>query len=169
MKLELKHWSAYLPYGLNTKYDLHDVVGGGHIFRDKLLTTDNIQFVLDYCKPILRPLSDLTKEIEVGGKRFVPIVELAKIENGWDDSCSILRYYFNEGITVKSFYVVDYISDELEWRFGIKQDMTMFLFCNDNIHTFNQFKLFEKLFEWHFNVFNLPEDLWIDINKLPEY
>ena len=30
----------------------------------------------------------------------------------------------------------------------------------------NNFSLFQKLFEWHFNVFNLPQELWIDINTL---
>lgn len=75
-KLELKNLAPYLPYGLKIQignlkdgYDLEmtcedemesqcisvkDVIKGEH-------------------KPILRPLSDLTKEIEVNGEKFVPL------------------------------------------------------------------------------------------------
>jgi hypothetical protein len=69
MKLELKHLSAYLPYKLivcnemqlaefgictNTKEELMGL-GYGNVL------TDMDEFGIEYCKPILRPLSDLTK------------------------------------------------------------------------------------------------------------
>ena len=63
MKLELKHLAPYLPYGLKTKFQLYGVIGlitpQKDEVRNKELTTDSITFVLKYCKPILRPLSDL--------------------------------------------------------------------------------------------------------------
>jgi hypothetical protein len=74
MKLELKHLAPYLPYGLKTKYILSDVIrlssGQKDETRDSLLTPDNVKFSLIYCKPILRPLSDLTKEIEFKGEKI---------------------------------------------------------------------------------------------------
>ena len=80
MKLELKHLAPYLPYNLNTKYLLYNVIGEiGEIapqkneVRDKKLTAENVDFVLEYCKPLLRPLSDLNKEIECDGIIFNPI------------------------------------------------------------------------------------------------
>jgi len=81
-KLELKHLAGDLPYGLETIYNLSDVIGcRKDETRSKLLTAENCDFVFKYCKPILRPLSSLTKEIEVNGEKFVPIEELKKIHN----------------------------------------------------------------------------------------
>lgn len=67
MKLELKHIAPYLPYGL--KY-VHKNIIWDLTHLDS--TTKNREY-----KPILRPLSDLTKEIEVNGEKFVPIEKIA--------------------------------------------------------------------------------------------
>lgn len=77
-KLELKHLAPYLPYGLKF-YDLlneitHNVVG---IIEDEIYAKEvNGDCYSWYYKesdelPILRPLSDLTKEIEFNGEKFV--------------------------------------------------------------------------------------------------
>lgn len=75
MKLELKHLAPYLPYGLiyvydGKKYKCSSTIGLKFIGYDD--NQDSWHYV-DDCKPILRPLSDLTKEIEVNGEKFVPI------------------------------------------------------------------------------------------------
>ncbi len=83
MKLELKHLAPYLPYGLKvrrdyelmspppTKHSVMLTVQGIH--DDGILTTLEFGAVkFSECKPILRPLSDLTKEIEHNGEKFVP-------------------------------------------------------------------------------------------------
>ena len=81
-QLELKHLAPYLPY--NTR--AIDNFGKIKYIRGVLLNSFNALFVRlndkDYClninsgiKPILRPLSDLTKEIEHNGEKFVPIEE----------------------------------------------------------------------------------------------
>lgn len=74
MKLELKHLAPYLPYRLNTRYFLSDVIvlneGQPEDTRDKLLTSDNVKFVLSYCKPILRPLSDYE---DLNGKAMIEL------------------------------------------------------------------------------------------------
>jgi hypothetical protein len=85
MKLELKHLAPYLPYGL--KIDTSKLENGYSIMTmcDKGgLSNIEIGDVMDeypYTKPILRPLSDLTKEIEVNGEKFVPIEEIKESQH----------------------------------------------------------------------------------------
>ncbi len=67
MKLELKHIAPYLPYELEIKYRASST---------QFLGKDNLHLI-DLClnkqwKPILRPLSDLTKEIEHNGEILTP-------------------------------------------------------------------------------------------------
>tara|TARA_R110000803_G_scaffold10007_5_gene31097 strand:+ start:1555 stop:1962 length:408 start_codon:yes stop_codon:yes gene_type:complete len=66
-KLELKHLAPYLPYKVKVSkiHCIHSGEGIGSI--NHILTTKS-----DNYKPILRPLSDLTKEIEVDGNKFIP-------------------------------------------------------------------------------------------------
>ena len=63
MKLELKHLAPYLPYGLSFSVNLNDVRDN---FPDELrtlkLAETNIDLALKTGKPILRPLSSITKE-----------------------------------------------------------------------------------------------------------
>lgn len=73
-KLELKHIAPYIPYGLKCEqygeaFGLRDWLGWGVEFKDK---TGCVLVPLCAVKPILRPLSLLTKEIEHLGERFVP-------------------------------------------------------------------------------------------------
>lgn len=75
MRLELKHLAPYLPYRLMVQYKPHF----SDDFKIKELCTTSVAFSLHkQDKPILRPLSDLTKEIEVNGEKFVPIEEFEK-------------------------------------------------------------------------------------------
>ena len=76
MKLQIQHLSPYLPYGLKVrrKSSNREIIIDMYAYN----IYDILQHTSIY-KPILRPLSDLTKEIEVNGKKFVPIVELAKL------------------------------------------------------------------------------------------
>ena len=78
MKLELKHLAPYLPYGLKyVKYSdnnspiRHDIMQG--VSTNGIYACGDITpLYFKNCKPILRPLSDLTKEIEVNGNLFIP-------------------------------------------------------------------------------------------------
>ena len=83
MKLELKHIAPYLPYGLNILEYSHgrgkDVVlpmGLKNMSDNEHKIETGITLVCSdpEIKPILRPLSDLTKEIRHDGDRFVPAV-----------------------------------------------------------------------------------------------
>ena len=91
MKLEIKYLASYLPYGLNIK----DVKHGSVFEALHFITTPNQDFSLfkgnfdqlindKYLKPVLFPLSSLTKEITINGKTFVPkklILDSAKFHS----------------------------------------------------------------------------------------
>ena len=85
MKLELKHLAPYLPYGLkgvcNEVTYLLTTEGGSTKEFGSLNGTAGLSMFIEYCKPILRPLSDLTKgEIFVDGelKNYFQEFELEK-------------------------------------------------------------------------------------------
>ena len=146
MKLELKHLAPYLPYGLGlyiendvtiepTYEDEPDFILSGVVKMSGLLyeeTSFMPQCVIytradgeahgytqkENIKPILRPLSDLTKEIEHNGEKFVPIRKLleansfnlekmeteyinsfaksmVEIQMAYDDAQLLLRWHFD--------------------------------------------------------------------------
>jgi len=86
--LQLKHLASYLPYELKGYYLDSEVLGtvvkletyrvsGRTVYGNKVPIGDRIS----YFKPILRPLSDLTKEIEHNGERFIPNDRVCYWEN----------------------------------------------------------------------------------------
>lgn len=80
-QLTIKELAPYLPYGLKYKGEYggvsklrkleycrpYDKESGE--FRDEIGVDG---YLIQYIKPILHPLSDLTKEIEHNGEKFVP-------------------------------------------------------------------------------------------------
>lgn len=117
-KFELHHLVGYLPYGVKGKvtdleenetwYDEIETV----CFRDNILTfKDAVDVYLDepnetVFKPILRPLSDLIKEIEVNGEKITPIDRL-NCTSLYQDTDGCLNIGFKD--TQKLF----------EWHFDI--------------------------------------------------
>lgn len=104
---------------------------------------------LSEMKPILRPLSDLTKEIDVNGEKFVPIVELS----GYKD----IKGELFKGYEHKRFYVKLRPESINEWL------------CHTIPSDTNSMDYFtiQKLYEWHFDIHGLIEyGLAIDINTL---
>jgi hypothetical protein len=65
MKLELKHLAPYLPYGLNCYNEMHKRKEILNIVIKDGIKECTVSHLFDYyfykIKPILRPLSDLTK------------------------------------------------------------------------------------------------------------
>jgi hypothetical protein len=60
--------SPYLPYGLNTKYRLSDVINvcsEKDEIRNKELNGNTFDFVLRYCKLILKPFDDYSKILDI--------------------------------------------------------------------------------------------------------
>lgn len=141
-KLEI--YSAYLPYklhvGFETDDDTHEVVSVG---LDGLrLVSPHYNY--GYCdfdtpKPILRNLSDLTKEIEHEGEVFVPIDLL--------DS---------------DLYPIDYFKDTDHYDYVLR-----WLRSEDKSHhlQFLPYGLIQQLIKWKFNIFNLPQDEYVAVTK----
>ena len=133
MKLEIKHLTSYLPYGLNIK----DVKHGSVFEALHFITTPNQDFSLfkgnfdqlikdKYLKPILFPLSSLTKEITVNGETFIPIYKIYEFEQWYTDE---LEEIINDG-TIE----------------GIYNDLNLIPYSHA-----------EKLFEWKIDIFGLIE------------
>jgi hypothetical protein len=172
MKLELKHLAPYLPYGLNFYYfdeerersyhnstiDWMEPAQGsiGEVTIGHEDGSEDMQ--LGDLKPILRPLSDLTKEIEHNGERFVPIIELNRMR----------------GVTVEPSDYKELFDDReaygCKWGFTYSfyfDKQTMSFYDNQVAGVSPQWDMFQKLIEWHFDVFNLiDQGLAVDINTL---
>lgn len=148
-KLELKHIVGYLPYGLKM---IHNYKKARHNGEKKLrlwvmeLSFMNAQIIVrdEDRKLILRPLSDLTKEIEVNGEKFVPI-EWFEIGDDSNDSEE-----YDHG-NIKLIKTLERIS-----KFNISNDI---LYLPHGV--------VQKLYEWHFDIQGLIEKGFaIDINTL---
>ena len=100
MELEVKHLAPYLPYGLKLQYVVREKVEKTGIMKTIIHNEDEThptKVSIDWndaehiwmYKPILRPLSDLNKELFMNGNfGFIPFkrFELVKDEEGvWCD------------------------------------------------------------------------------------
>lgn len=151
MKLELKHIAPYLPYSLK----LWHKQWGTIVIMDVCWSDNNtfpIEDVEEYCKPILHPLSDLTKE-EFKNKLIDFILEKGLYESKWakgnDDYCA--------KIVNKPFGKLFKLQNHDEWVCLISFDEVDR--CKAVIYNW--------LIENHFDVNNLiPKNLAIDINTI---
>ena len=78
-KLELKHLVPYLQHhliGISPSGNKFYLATSSNMLGKGIENRNIDTFLNDEFKPILRPLSDLTKEIEVNGEKFVPIDRL---------------------------------------------------------------------------------------------
>lgn len=134
MKLELKHLAPYLEHFVKFKTPVGVYT----------LTVSNIScFDYQFSKLMLHPLSDLTKEIEHKGEKFIPIEKLKNIYEAEIGEIANINYHNIDGFTL----------------FGTQID--------DSYEISMPYKIYERLFEWHFDVFGLiPEELALDINDL---
>lgn len=105
-------------------------------------------------KPILRPLSDLAKEIEVDGKKFVPIKKLFNIayESVYDhpfEGSYIESIELSENLSIKA--------KEDNWSYGFSIELPYcFRFStNGDFLNIPNFSMYQKLWEWHFDIFDL--------------
>jgi hypothetical protein len=128
MKLELKHLAAYLPYNLQLLFEK----SGRIITMMSCYVNDGSLHIVDYnegndydlrvwnFKPLLHPLSDLTKEIEVNGEKFISIEELLHEINSLVVGGE--KYSKEEMLSMcnNSYYSEAWITDRLtEWHFDI--------------------------------------------------
>ena len=157
--MELKHLAAYLPYGLEIYDNVHKFsfnlsekwanelpIEFQPTFGKNILT----QVLLDdTLKPCLRQLSNLTKEIEHNGEKFVPIDTI--------------------GEKVNDFCDLDFVTDWSDRGGNFLEYLDEFIQRKDNHHhlDFLPFGFIQKLLEWKFDIFSLIEKgEAIDINTL---
>lgn len=154
MKLELKHLAPYLPYKLKCLaqgedkkvFDIQGITDFTDVDLHEKGRTVNEQYDIEDVFPILRPLSDLTKEIEVNGEKFIPSKILA-------------NEYLNT-----SYWGSNTIGSGILNKDGKMQNLC---FIGNEIIGECPYMIYEKLCEWHFDVFGLIEKgLAIDINTL---
>ncbi len=138
-QLTINEVTPYLPYELKvlTNSGIEKVLSTVGV-SNVTLEYDFDIYSYDKFKPILRNLSDLTKEIEHNRERFVPIERLKEnLSRDWCDS-------FDE--------YLDFIHDACYSSNAILQ---------------GSYKIIQKLLEWHFDIFSLIENgLAVDINTL---
>lgn len=173
--LELKHIAPYLPHDVKVYHfdgnrEEEQICNIEQITKEEIVIANHEH---EYCfeikdtQLILRPLSDLTKPCLEGG--LIPIVELAKIAFKKSNYIALMdgnnclvgfnteshSYLFSYSKSHGSFSVMNLFYSGSKWR--PERDT----FCS------NQLQLFEKLFEWHFDVYGLiPQNIAIDINTL---
>jgi len=97
------------------------------------------EYGIEHVKPILRPLSDLTKEIEVNGEKFVPIDFLIKNINNrisYSDN-RFTDYDDGKSKNILHFYLSDICFGSIEFQ--------------------DSLDILEKLYEWHFDIHGLIE------------
>ena len=168
MKLELKHLAPYLPYDIKfTQNEMEYTAFGyatswynengstyikGRYLIPSKVYPDNVfthSFIIDCIKPILRPLRDLTIEIEHNGEKFIPI-DWFKPDDS-EMSCNFLQERDKE--------LIEAILHISMYDISVYEG-------NIDINLLPYFVM-EKLFEWHFDILGLIiEGLATDINTL---
>jgi hypothetical protein len=123
MKLQLKHLAPYLPYGLKITFDndehKHDLVGLELNALKIISPFGDYGFAYyELSKPILRNLSDLTKEIEVNGEKFIPknrLRDLIMVRGNYSNYDST---WINDNIDIQllPYWMIEKL---LEWHFDI--------------------------------------------------
>lgn len=124
-KLELKHLAPYLPYGLKLQFIFKKekifLLSTYDEYKNGEQTILIAQALNGYYKPILRPLSDLTKEIEVNGEKFVPIDIIYKLWYGnylGQFSKEIILQKIKLFSTKMPYFIVEKLH---EWHFDTNQ------------------------------------------------
>jgi len=155
MKLELKHLSAYLPYNVKLKSNdgrLISIMTGINYPYIECTLEHNIANHFSNFSLILRQLSDLTKEIEVNGEKFIPIDKIKAELLGVD------WMVFGES--------------EYGWNGFIDKSMRsqinhIPIFMGNEIMGECSYFIYQKLCEWHFDIFGLIDTgLAVDINTV---
>ena len=155
-KLELKHLAPYLPYELKMAFIVREEIIKVGALNNISINNSNtypIRYSIDTLnelehewmfKPILRPLSDLTKEINYGLSTYA-FTDLFEI--GDCDGC-VFEFEHGNIKTIKSL-----------------ENISKYNSYNDINYLPNA--VVNMMHEYHFDVFGLIEKgLAIDINKL---
>lgn len=145
MKLELKHFKPYLLEGVscsvkgeNACFELVGISNNKWLELHEIGRTVTEEYLPSYVFMNLRPLSDLSKQIEHDGKVFVPQEKICH----WDDH----TFWDSKRLC---FY-----NEEMDWNF------------DDGVYGL-PYWIIETLLEWHFDISDLiKKGLAIDINTI---
>lgn len=175
--LELKDIAAYLPYGLKGKLDNRNSEDPRPLYPLNFVIArrcDKSGYSYELGDegliPVLRPMSDLTKEIAHRGDKFVPMVEIGKML-GYRN----LERYEHDG-QVEYGWEVRYADDSQGYSFGWHDKTKSFGVWMDEIDQCAPYEIntmncdvFDKFAEWLFDYRGLiPAGLAVDVNTLPE-
>lgn len=160
--LELKDICGYLPYGLRIMRPPTNVPAVAELLDiRKDFTILGAGHIGTY-RPVLRPMSDLTKEIRQNcynnSKPFIPIVELAcmlEAQGYWRVYGAGAADFGEDGESCIAQLVFD--GDHFVYT------------VDDEYDTFNSVAIYDKLNAWMFDYRGLiSAGLAIDVNTLPE-
>lgn len=156
-----------LPYDVKV-IDKFDCIWTIHPYKDALDTLrDNEHLSYEnFIKEeghrlILRNLSDLTTEIEHKGERFVPIVRLIEIAfKGEEIDTNRVKFSFEDDMYIAKI-------SEVEFGFDTTDNSFVSRFHGFASYIPSQLLLFQKLIEWHFDLFGgIKNEEAIDVNTL---
>ena len=124
MKLTLEHLAPYLPYSVRYKAIwISSFKNQPDTVENRIMNTGNIgtlykkRYKLRSAKPILHPLSDLTKEIEMKGVKFMPINIFSKHDqSNLLDLLDDMQNDESMTIDLLPYYIIKYL---IEWHFDI--------------------------------------------------
>ena len=161
MELTIKHLAPYLPYEIEFVADYWNRNFAKYTEVSETLNCVELDKIIrgDYenVNLLLRPLSDLTKEITHNGETFVPIEELYRKKV----SERILKFTISDSGT--SYF----IQWEYEKEHGGETAVDYDSIQKKNILQSISVQDFIYLCSWHFDIFGLIENnLAIDLNTL---
>ena len=121
-------------------------------------------FNLSEIKPILRPLFDLCREIEHNGEMIVPIIELSKMAFPFMSQSRDREYtLYGGGVDINDG------NGSTSYAFWYSPAYNIFKTSSPYLSHFDNLPLFQKLFEYHLDVYGLiARGDAIDINTLNE-
>jgi len=165
MELKIEYLAPYLPFELEfqRKGTGFTMIGIEHNYV-KSLESPYDWFDFSEIKPYMRPYSDLLKEIESQGKKFIPLIELARIST----LDKIESFTSSENETSFGIKYID--SDEENIIFSFSKETNQFYLhfeSNERFFPINHtFELYRKLYEWHFGFGLVEAGIAIDVNTV---
>lgn len=177
-QLTLEHiaWYQNLKWYNKKSGNINESTGYYITTDGSLVITDGEyfkNFELWPIKPILFPMSDLTKKVIIAGEEIVPIVELAKI--GWDEKLSVYEVHPERARLITNWKSLIYPEARyISFNCKTWENNNFYLGVLDSeineIHYLcprNQNKLFKWLYAHSFDVDGLIESgLAMDVNTL---
>ncbi len=133
-------------------------------YRDTTMSMSPLLDIRGKNKPHVRPLSQMTEEIEIGGKKFVPIVELAKIAGAYSSE-SIIKVEYNiydlmigrSSVAELHFIVETTNMGSLHYQFSYCKEQQRFSLRDNTrkmpLSFINQIELFNYCYGLHLDMF----------------